>query len=463
MTPARIRWLAASAALIVALLGYLSLNRAVTIVADGRTTTLLTQAVTVGGSLQHAGIKIGPQDNVVPSSLSLVSDGAVIEVHRAARIILGADGELYEEVSGERRLPVLLAHWGLTLGEGDRVLLAGRTFSLAEPLPDAAFLALELRRAVTVTVEDAGETTSFLSSAPTLGEALSEYGVVLHAGDRLDLVAESPLDRSVSVTLQRASSVNIRVGEQRFRIFSAAATVGEVLAEAGFALQGLDYSQPAADNPVPIDGAIRVVRVIETVSLLQEIVPHETVWQVDPDAEIGSTTVIQAGQVGVSASRLRVRYEDGEEISRVEEGKRVLVAPITAINGYGSNFVIRTTVIDGVEIEYWATLNMYATSYSPCRSGVEQCFYGTATSGVSVAKGVVATYKDWLLAARGVTIYVPGYGAAAFYDTGVYTPDPSRPWIDLGYSDDDWVGWSQWVTVYFTTPVPAVVPYFLYP
>ena len=50
MKPARIRWLAAAAALFVLLAGYLSLNRAVTIVADGRTTTILTRAVTVGGA-----------------------------------------------------------------------------------------------------------------------------------------------------------------------------------------------------------------------------------------------------------------------------------------------------------------------------------------------------------------------------------------------------------------------------
>ncbi len=462
MTAVRIRWLAAGAALIVVLVGYLSLNRAVTILADGHTTTLLTHAVTVGGALQHAGIQLGPNDLVAPSSLSLVSDGAVIEVHRAARILLRADGDLYQESSSEQRQHVLLAQWGLTLGEGDRLLLAGRTVFLGEPLPDVPFLALELRRAVPVTLDDAGETTSFLSSASTVGEALSEHGVVLHAGDRLDPVPESPLDQPVSATLHRAAPVNIRAGGQRFRIFSAAATVGEALAEAGFALQGLDYSQPAADSPLPSDGAIRVVRVIETVSLQQEIIPHETIWQVDPDAEIGSSTVIQAGQDGISASRVRVRYEDGEEISRVEEGTRVLVAPLTAINGYGSDFVIRTTVIDGVEIEYWATMNMYATSYSPCRSGVEQCLYGTSTSGVSVAKGVAATYKDWLLAARGVTFYVSGYGAGAFYDVGSGFPD-DRAWIDLGYSDDDWVGWSQWVTVYFTTPVPAVIPYFLYP
>ena len=31
-------------------------------------------------------------------------------------------------------------------------------------------------------------------------------------------------------------------------------------------------------------------------------------------------------------------------------------------------------------------------------------------------------------------------------------------WIDLGYSDDDWVTWAGYTTVYFIAPVPPDVP-----
>ncbi|MEX2144604.1 MAG: ubiquitin-like domain-containing protein [Anaerolineales bacterium] len=462
MTPARIRWFAAGSALLVLLLGYLALNRTLTIHADGRSITITTKALTVGGALQGAGIQLGPYDAVHPAVLSLASDGLVVEVQRAGRLLLLANGEVFEDASGERRLAVLLAKWELTLGEGDRLLLAGRTISLDEDLPEGAFISLEIRRAVRVNLEEVGESTSFLSSAPTLGEALAEHGVELRLADRLEPDPETILGKSISVRLDRAKPINIRIGAQRIQLSTSATTVGEVLATAGISLQGLDYSRPAADQALPENGVIRVVRVFETVKLEQEIIPHETDWQADAELEVGVTVVLQPGQDGVAASRVRIRYEDGAEVSRAEESSRVLVEPVTAIGEIGSKFVIRTTVVDGVEIEYWATMSMYATSYSPCRSGVDRCLYGTSTSGVSVAKGVAATYRDWLLAARGVSIYVPGYGSAAFYDVGGGFPD-GRAWIDLGYSDDDWVGWSQWVTVYFTTPLPASVPYFINP
>jgi len=48
-------------------------------------------------------------------------------------------------------------------------------------------------------------------------------------------------------------------------------------------------------------------------------------------------------------------------------------------------------------------------------------------------------------------MYVPGYGFAVAADTG---GGVKGRWIDLGYDDDNYVGWHQNVTIYFLTPVP---------
>jgi resuscitation-promoting factor RpfB len=63
--------------------------------------------------------------------------------------------------------------------------------------------------------------------------------------------------------------------------------------------------------------------------------------------------------------------------------------PKTRILGYGTKAEVRTAVVDGVEIEYWRAVQMYATSYSPCRSGADRCYPGTS-SGKSLRKGMVA-------------------------------------------------------------------------
>ncbi len=460
MNPARIRWLAAGAALLVLALGYLSLNRQVTVLADGRAHEIVTRALTVRGALHVAGIELGAQDAVEPSPFSLLHNGLIIAVQRAAFIQLSADGQVFSLLSAQKDPAALLSTWGLSLSDGDRLLLAGQTVLVDEQLPSSPALILELRRAVEVSLNEGGETTQFLSSAPTLGQAIAEQGIQVQAADRLQPGAETPLDGALSAKLVRARALEITIGAQTISLHSAAATVGEALADAGIALQGLDRSEPDEDAPVPDDGKMRVRRITESVQLEQTTLPRKTEWQPDAEAELDTISVVQLGQDGVQAARTRVRYEDGVETSRKEEDQRVLVEAKTQINGYGTKIVIRTIVIDNVTIEYYRAVNVFTTYYTPCLSGVPQCLYGTS-SGMAVEKGTIATWKSWYLALKFATIYVPGYGPGTIGDVGTYPP-ARIPWIDLAFSDseiDPWV--NQSVTIYFTTPVPASVPYTL--
>jgi 3D (Asp-Asp-Asp) domain-containing protein len=57
---------------------------------------------------------------------------------------------------------------------------------------------------------------------------------------------------------------------------------------------------------------------------------------------------------------------------------------------------------------------------------------------------------------QGARVYIPGYGIASVQDIGAGVP--GQYWVDLGYSESDFVNWHQNVTVYFLTPVPANVP-----
>jgi 3D (Asp-Asp-Asp) domain-containing protein len=71
----------------------------------------------------------------------------------------------------------------------------------------------------------------------------------------------------------------------------------------------------------------------------------------------------------------------------------------------------------------------------------------------------VAVVYRWFVNMRGQQVYIPGYGFATIADTGGGIP--GTPWIDLGYSDEDYEQWAQWVTVYFLAPIPANILYVL--
>jgi resuscitation-promoting factor RpfB len=461
MTPSRIRWLAFSAGLLVLAFGYSMLTRTVTILVDGDLVTVATRALTVGGALDAAGLDTGPQDKVEPAQFWLLTDGLVINLQRASLVELEADGEIRYKTSAEKDLLALLSEFGIDLGENDVVLVSGRPLATNDPLPSLFRIHLEVRRSIPVSLTENGQTTSFESSATTLGEALAGQGIQINSADQLSPDAETILSGSMDATLVRAQAVEIAADGETFTLATTATTVGEALAEAGIALQGLDYSEPAEANPIPEDRQIELVRVSETVLLEQQIIPHETNWQEDPEAELDTISVVQLGQDGVQAARVRVHYEDGVEVARQEEGERVLVEPQTQINGYGTQIVLRTVVVDGVTIEYYRAVQVFTTWYSPCNSGVTSCLYGTS-SGMDVTKGTIATYLNWYRALKFTTVYVPGYGPGAIGDVGAY---PSgEPWIDLAFSEADVAatGGQPWanayVTLYFTTPVPAYVP-----
>jgi len=133
--------------------------------------------------------------------------------------------------------------------------------------------------------------------------------------------------------------------------------------------------------------------------------------------------------------------------------------PKPRIVGYGTNVIIRTASTADGPVSYWRAVEAYATSYSPCRIGIPNtCSYTTA-SGKTVQKGMIGVIRSWYYYMQGQPVYIPGYGFATVEDIGGGVA--GRHWVDLAYSDEEWVGWASSVTVYFLAPAPANIMWFL--
>ncbi len=351
----------------------------------------------------------------------------------------------------------LLNEAGITLNPDDRVLLNGLPTSLDQPITNTP-ITIQIRRAVSITLVTPDGQKQLQSSAFTVGEALQEATYWLHARDKVEPVLNSPISDGMTITVMPSRELTVSVDGGAVRINSAAQTVGEALAEAGIPLIALDYSLPPGNEPIPSDGQIRVVRVNESVLLAQKPIPFENEFQASADVPLDQTQILQPGESGLTVQRIRIRYEDGQEISRLSEDETLVRPPKTRLLGYGTKIEIKTAEVDGVQIEYWRAVQMYATSYSPCRSGADRCYPGTS-SGQALRKGMVGLRQSWYLSMQGQQLYIPGYGFSSVAD--VCGGCVGKPWIDLGYSDNDYEQWSSWVTVYFLTPVPANVIYVL--
>ena len=376
-------------------------------------------------------------------------------------ITIQVDGQVLSLTSSDRLPQSLLVKQGVTLGPDDRILYLGSRVDPDVALPEAASYALVVRRAVSLTVNEAGGTKSIQTSALSVGQALSEAGYSLYRADRLDPPAETPIHGALTVTYQASRALEISVDSVLVQARSAADSVNEALAEAGIPLTGLDTSQPDGSAPLPADGHIRVVRVVETVSLTQDAIPFDTRTELSADLEIDHQALLVGGEPGLSIGRVRTRSADGVQVAQTTENQSIVRPAQDRVLGIGTKIVIRTATVDGVDIEYWRTLRLFATSYSPCRiaSPTKTCGYGSA-SGIPAGKGVVAFAYYWYLLFGFEHLYIPGYGPAVVGDVGggYYG---SHYWVDLGYSDADYIPWAEWVTVYFLTPVPANPGYIL--
>ena len=372
------------------------------------------------------------------------------------------DGDQILTLQTNERIPAtILRQAGISITSNDAILLNGLPGARDHPISNSPLsssrLILQIRRALPVSLSTPQEQITLQTAAFTVGEAMQEAGIQLRAGDKISQPIQSPVSNSpISITPSR--QLKITANGRLLEFTTSAQTVGEALAGAGIPLVGGDYSLPSENESLPQDGQIKVVRVNEAVILAQKPIPFTSELIASADVPLDQTQVLHPGETGLTVQRIRVRYEDGNEISRVTEAETVARQPENRVVGYGTKVEIKTTVVDGATIEYWRAVQMYVTSYSPCRSGGDRCYNGTS-SGATVQKGVAGMKLDWYLSMGGQQLYIPGYGFASVAD--VCGGCVGKPWIDVAYSDNDFVPWSSWVTVYFLTPVPANIIYVL--
>ncbi len=366
-----------------------------------------------------------------------------------------ADGQVYS-INTDQRIPkTILEGVRITLGPADRVIYLGTNTPPDGELPEAQSYTLIVRRAVAVTIISPEGRKTIQTSAFTVGQAMSESGYTLYAGDKLDPPYETPPTSGLEVNFQPGREIVISLDGIQIKSRSASATVGQALAEAGVALAGLDFSQPEEAASVPQDGQIRVVRVIEEVTLSEKTIPFNTRTELTDTLELDQQGLVQGGEPGLSIARVRTRMEDGVQVSQITESESMVRPPKDRIMGFGTKIVIRSATVDGVTFEYYRAVKMYSTSYSPCQSADPQgrCRYGTA-SGLPVQRGTVAMVYSWYLAFGFDKLYIPGYGYATVGDNGGGAPSYNPYWIDLGWTDEDYQPMSGWTTVYFLTPIP---------
>jgi uncharacterized protein YabE (DUF348 family) len=441
-------------ALVIGVLITLANNVPVTIIVGETDYQVTTSAQTVGALLTEIGVTLTEGDIVTPVLTTQVIPDMVIRVTQGRDVALTIDGRTTFVHTSKTTPTEILNDADISLSDSDRIVIDGTLAQFADLsewlLPVRH---LDIRHAVSVTIRDGDTVSTVQTTELTVGEALFTAGITLYLSDATTPNLNTPISAGLEITVQRAFPVSIITDDMTLDTRTHGTIVADALTQAGIILTGLDYSIPSEDSPLQPGMAVRVIRVTEEIITQQETLPFETVYQADGTLELDHQEYSQAGQTGLRQITTRVRYENGVEISRAVVEDAVVNQPVNAIISYGTNIVVHTLDTPEGTIQYWRVLRLYATSYHPAALGGDNV---TAT-GRHLEHGVAGV--DTSLIPFDTQLYIPGYGAAIAADTG---PDRSSPfWIDLGYSDEDWVSWSHYVEVYFLLPVPTDVVYVL--
>jgi len=464
--------LAASVALLILLAlaawGLTQLIRPVAVVVDGQESLVYTWPQSAPDLLAWLGYAVQAQDQVIAPPGRL-GPGDRILITRARPVLAQIDGRERLWWTQATSVGELLAEQGILLGWKDLLWLEGVAAGPEEALPPAVWQAaadaqarpwqavaaplhLRIRRSVAMTLIDHhAAPATIVTTADRLDEALAAEEVPIFPGDRIFPPLDTAVQAGLRVVIQRATPFQVQVMGETLAARTHAPTVAAALAEAGILLMGMDQVQPPLTAALRPHMQIQITRVRQETVYEEEWLPFETVWAPDPALPIDQRRVADEGGPGLLRHRYRVRYEDDQEVARVQEDSWQVAAPRQRVIAYGTLVAPQTLETPEGVITYWRKMRVYTTSYSPARSGTPRTapWYGRTRLGMTLAKGIVAVDPGVINMQQ--RLYVPGYGMAIAGDTGGGVQGRH---IDLGFSDDDYQSWHWWSDIYLLWPPP---------
>jgi len=186
---------------------------------------------------------------------------------------------------------------------------------------------VNLAKAVKVSLDGAERTIS--TTAPTVEGLVTELGVA--SASEVSVPKDAQLSVSGSfVAISTPKTVSIVADGKADRTTTTAATVAQVLADAGISLGASDRSSQPGNAPVVNDMIIKVSRVdVSKTAEATEPVPFETLTSESAEMFKGEKDVTQAGVAGTMNKSYKLVLVDGREASRTLVSQSVSVQPVT--------------------------------------------------------------------------------------------------------------------------------------
>ena len=179
----------------------------VTIDVNGQQMDLVTMSNSVEGALKQAGIKIGPDDLIVPSPNERLTRTESIKVRSAKSVAVVVDGQEKTIKSTALTVDELVSEIGYEIGgvnEGD-LLSKGR-----DTVIPADGMKLDITRPKVVSINDGGDVTYTQMAASNVGDLLRRRNINLNPEDVVTPSITSPVKAGMDVRIDRVRTDQVR-------------------------------------------------------------------------------------------------------------------------------------------------------------------------------------------------------------------------------------------------------------
>ncbi|MBS5939863.1 DUF348 domain-containing protein [Clostridium sartagoforme] len=270
----------------------------------------------------------------------------------------------------------------------------------------------------TVTMKIDGKEETFVTYKRTVKDVLDTKGISVNPKDKVQPALSSNVSEGDTISIKRAVSVEVTLGDKITKIDTAEETIGDMLKvekeeleEQGIEFnEGVDEVTPALETEITSDLQVTLVDVEVKSEVANEAIEFDVVLEEDSGLDHGLEEVRQDGAAGEKEVVYEVIYKNGKEFSKAVKSSKILAEPVNKVVVQGTRRVIASR--SGQLLNYKSVLYCESTAYSG--GGVT----ATGTVPVRDPNGISTVAVDPRVIPLGTLLYVEGYGKAVAADTG---------------------------------------------
>lgn len=249
-----------------------------------------------------------------------------------ADVTVAVDGHRISVHTRASTVAGVLQGEGITLEAHDRV-----NPPLAASVEDG--LAIQVIRARAVEIELNGARRAVWTAAATVEEMLAELGL---DAEVVGVDLDAPVADASPVVLHRGSRVTL-IADGGERVFlTQASTVEALLTDTGVQLDGDDEVAPGRDAAVTESLRIEVTRVDTDLTVEEHSIPFTTARRDDPSLLRGQVKTVQEGRVGLEKVEYRLTRRNGEIVDRVVVSRTKVREPTSRVLAVGTKSTVNS-------------------------------------------------------------------------------------------------------------------------